>query len=287
MKETASGHVRSLLQGAYDLHTHTIPSQFPRALDDFELVRQATDLGMAGVMIKSHYEPTGARAALVNRNAPAGSARAYGGVALNWPVGGLNLYAVESALRMGASIVWMPTRDAENCLLCGDMPGDFFSRPGISILDEAGRLVPAVYEIIETVKKYDACLATGHLSTAESIALCREGRSRGARMILTHPEWERTVVPRAIQTELADIGVIVEKNWLNIAEGSCTAQAMLENIRAVGTHRVYLATDRGQRGAETPAQGMQRFVALLLENGFTDAEITDMAVRVPKELVLR
>lgn len=51
-----------LLRGDYDLHIHTSPSHCPRLLDNFTLVEQAAKAGMAGVMLKSHYEPTGARA---------------------------------------------------------------------------------------------------------------------------------------------------------------------------------------------------------------------------------
>ena len=45
--------------GAWDLHTHSSPSHFHRALDDFQLLEDAERWGMAGVMIKCHYEPTG------------------------------------------------------------------------------------------------------------------------------------------------------------------------------------------------------------------------------------
>ena len=80
---------KELISGSYDLHTHTIPSAFPRALDDLELVREAEDVHMAGVMIKAHYGCTAARAALINRVSGC-HARAFGGLALNWPTGGLN-----------------------------------------------------------------------------------------------------------------------------------------------------------------------------------------------------
>lgn len=168
-----------LRKGAYDLHTHPLPSHFSRALDDLELVREADRAGMAGVMIKNHYEPTEARAALINRISGV-SARAYGGIVLNWPAGGLNPYAAESALKMGAKIVWMPTRDSRNCLRYGKMEGDFFDRPGIAVLDCGGKLKPEVYEIFEVVKKYGAFLATGHLSPRESLLLCR-GPAAGRR----------------------------------------------------------------------------------------------------------
>ena len=42
---------KELISGSYDLHTHTIPSAFPRALDDLELVREAEDVHMAGLWL--------------------------------------------------------------------------------------------------------------------------------------------------------------------------------------------------------------------------------------------
>lgn len=269
-----------IIKGGYDLHTHTEPSAFNRALDDFELVKEADDLGMSGVMIKAHYGGTSTRAALVNLRSGC-RAKAYGGLALNWPTGGLNPYAVEDALKAGAIIIWMPTRDSRNCLAYGDMPGDFFSRPGISILDDRGKILPVVYEIMDIVKKYNAHLATGHLSAEESVLLCKEGRMRNVNMILTHPEWFRTKIPGALQAEMADIGVLIEKNWLNIAEKSTSIEEMAANIRLAGTEHVYLATDRGQMGFEHPAEAMLRFIEILLQEGFSEKEITTMVSSVP------
>ena len=70
----------ALMRGAYDLHIHTKPSHFQRLVGDFELMRQAEAYEMAGVMIKSHYEPTEARAALINQSAYKGLRR--GGIEL-------------------------------------------------------------------------------------------------------------------------------------------------------------------------------------------------------------
>ena len=271
-----------LLSGGYDLHTHTIPSHVSRSLDDFELIEQATRAGMKGVMIKCHYEPTGARAALVNRRMPAGSAKAFGAIPLNHPVGGINPYAVHSALKMGASMVFMPTRDAENCLLSGDMPGDFFRRPGISLLDEFGSLKPEVYDVMDVVKEYDAALATRHISTEESVKLCVEGRRRGVRMVLTHPEWDRTTVSPEIQKSLAQMGVWVEKCWYNVGEGNCSIEEMASHIRIVGAEHCFLSTDRGQAGRETPVEGMSCFISQLLRQGITTDEIHTMLCVVPE-----
>ena len=84
MKEETAAQVSELLAGAYDLHVHTSPSVFPRMEDGFELVQEADAAGMAGVMLKSHYEPTALRAELINRHSGC-KAQVYGGLALNWP----------------------------------------------------------------------------------------------------------------------------------------------------------------------------------------------------------
>lgn len=284
MDQEFEERAQALLAGAYDLHMHAAPSPFNRLLDDFALVDEAGQAGMAGIMLKSHYESTAARAQLVNRHSDS-SAVAYGGIVLNWPVGGLNPYAVENALKRDAKIVWMPTRDSQNSLYAGDMPGDFFSRKGITILDEDGALKPVVFEIMDIVKKYGAALATGHLSPEESVLLCREGVRRGVRMVLTHPEFDRTVVDPQTQKELAGAGVWVEKCWYNIAEGNCAAQELAEHIRIVGAEHCFMCTDRGQWNREHPVEAMLRFISILLEQGISEEEVTSMLQDVPAKVL--
>ena len=273
-----------LLIGAYDLHVHTSPSVFPREQDGFQLIREADAAGMAGVMLKSHYESTALRASLINQYSGC-KAKAYGGLALNWPVGGLNIYAVSNALRAGAKIIWMPTRDSANSLCYGDMEGDFFSRKGLTLQKEDGSLKDEVYEIMDAVKHSGAALATGHLSPKESVLLCRVGRSRGTRMILTHPEFPRTYLEPAVQLELAKLGVLVEKNWLNIMQGRVTAAQMAATIRLLGPGQVYIATDRGQKGHPTPVSEYRRFVCALLQEGLTKDELMNATHDVPRAIV--
>ena len=251
-----------------------------------EIIREAGKAGMAGVLLKSHYEPTALRAELINRYSGS-SAKAYGGLVLNWPVGGLNAYAVEEAARAGAKIIWMPTRDAANSLVFGNMEGDFFRRSGISVTDENDNLKDCVYDIMDIVKKADIFLATGHLSVKESILLCREGRMRGVNMIFTHPEFPRTFTGAEVQKELAGMGVLIEKNWLDIVIGQVTVEEMAFNIREVGTARCYISTDRGQKNGGAPVREMKRFIEELLKAGITEEEIRDLANRVPESIAER
>lgn len=280
-----SAEADELMVGAYDLHTHSSPSPFPRAQDGIEMIRDAEKAGMAGLMLKSHYEPTAVRASLVNLYSGC-RAKAYGGLVLNWPVGGLNIYAVENALQVGAKIIWMPTRDAANSLCFGNMDGDFFDRPGIRVTDTAGKLLDCVYDIMDAVKRAGAFLATGHISPEESLLLCREGRARGVNMILTHPEFPRTYLDASTQKELADLGVLVEKCWYNIAQGRVTVEEMADHIRTVGSGRCFMSTDRGQRGLPGAVSELKHFIQTMLEVGLTRQELRDMCQIVPKSIVM-
>ena len=90
-----------------DMHIHGSPDVRPRVLSDIEIARQAAAHGMAAILLKSHVTITADRAALVEEAVP--GIRVFGGLALNHPVGGINPYAVEAALQLGAAQIWMPT----------------------------------------------------------------------------------------------------------------------------------------------------------------------------------
>jgi hypothetical protein len=274
----------SLVKGAYDLHTHSIPSHFSRVMDDFALLRQADSFGMAGVMFKSHYEPTTGRAAIANLNAGV-KTKAYGGIALNWTVGGINPYAVEACLLMGGQMVWMPTFDSAQFIDAGQLHEEIFPRPGLTNFDDSGKIIPAVYEIFEIAKKHDVFLATGHLSAKESLAFCRAGKKENVKLILTHPDFKMTPVPLETQVEIADMGVIIEKAWFNVMINHISAGAFAESIKKLGAHRVFLVTDRGQAGAETPPEAFINALTALLEYGLTGGEIENLVRKVPEIII--
>ena len=92
-------------------------------------------------------------------------------------------------------------------------------------------------------------------------------------------------MPGDVQAELASLGVLIEKNRLNIAEGNAAAAEMAANIRMAGASHLYLATDRGQKGFGLPVEGMLRFIETLLEHGFTHSEIKERVQTVPSRIV--
>ena len=179
----------------------------------------------------------------------------------------------------------MPTRDSMRSLSFGDMPGDFFQRPGITVLNETGTLLPSVYEILETARKYNVPVGTGHLDIKESILLCKEGRAMGNKMILTHPEWGRTAVPLQVQKELAETGVFIEKCWLNIVEKDTTEEYLFHTIRELGCDHIFITTDTGKTTVVPPLNGYQDMLRRLLKDGFSDADIRTMSHTNPAFLI--
>jgi len=100
------------VEGFYDLHIHSAPAPFRRIGDSVDLAQSCAAAGMAGIVVKSHFESTVSKAYHARREVP--NFQVFAGVALNRGVGGINPGAVELALHQGAKIVWLPTFDAEN-----------------------------------------------------------------------------------------------------------------------------------------------------------------------------
>ena len=109
---------KNILDGVIDLHVHTAPDVIHRTYNDLELTDAAVRAGARAIVIKGHHCGTVSRAALCNAYNRAvhgdNSFYMYGGLVLNQEAGGLNEQAVQTALRMGAKIIWLPTVDAEN-----------------------------------------------------------------------------------------------------------------------------------------------------------------------------
>ena len=281
-----------LLRGAIDLHQHAAPSLFERVTDEFGLANEARLRGMRGVLLKAHEQDTTGRAYLVRRQVT--GVEVFGGVVLNWVVGGLNPHAVEASIKLGGRMVWMPTLSAQHHI-------DFFGgshfgrsmvaraalRPssrGISILDEQGELTGETREILGLVAEDDICLSTGHLSPREIRLLVREAKSVGVKKILvTHPDLGLSGLSTDEQKALAAEGAFLEKDLITMmpAWQSISLEAMVKSIREIGPRHCVLGTDFGQLHHPSPAEGLRTFIQMLLERGITAEEIRTMVAANP------
>lgn len=163
--------MENVMQGIIDMHIHAGPDVRARKLDDLELMEASVQRGVRAIVLKSHNVPTADRAYLVNRVAaekyPDAKFTAFGGLCLNRPVGGLNPDAVETSLKLGAKVIWLPTNTAENHYRKnGKDPSK-----GV-VVTRDGKAVDELQDIFALVKQYNAVLATGHIGAEE----CFPGR---------------------------------------------------------------------------------------------------------------
>ena len=284
------------IAGAYDLQVHVAPDVIGRRIDDIGLAREFLAHGLKGFVLKSHYIPTAERAQVVTKSVP--GIAAMGAVTLNHAVGGLNPVAVEIAGRSGCKIVWMPTVDAENetaglptggnkklpfwAEIQRELSAMGISPPRIRVIDDAGKLVPQARSCLELIARHDMILATGHLGRAEIFALVKAGREMGLRKILvTHAEFPSQNLSAAEQTELADLGAVIEHCFTTMHTGKATWEGVFESIRATRPERCILSTDLGQTINPPVAEGFAMFAQQLLEAGFPAAHVRRMAVENP------
>lgn len=277
-----SEQARALLSGAIDIHVHAAPDPYAeRRMDARELVRQAREAGMGGVVLKSHEYPTAPLAWALD--AEFDGIDVYGGLALDHGVGGLNPEALRISLRIGARMIWMPTFDAAHWRTY--RPQQVHSAaPGMTVLDGGGDLLPVCHELLDLIVEHDAVLASGHLSTEETRALLIEARRRGIRCVITHASFW---VPAEVQCELAEAGAYVEQ-CANVAfrEGADDAvAAIVEQVRQVGPEQVILSTDLGQAANPEPPLGFGLWIERFLTAGFSDQEVGRMVRDNPAALL--
>lgn len=275
------------LTGAADLHCHFGPDPHrKRSVDAFEAAAEAAAAGHAAIVLKSHDAPTATLAWAVGRTVS--GIDVFGGICCDREVGGVNPAAVETALRLGARIVWLPTLSSHQDVLNGVAAQLGLPSPGLVVTDADDRLLPETREVLELVREHDAVLATGHVSAAEHYAVVRDFARRG-KVLVTHAT-EDLAGPNlnaAQCAELADLGAVIELCAMTCigALATRTVAEMVATIRTVGPGRVTLGTDFGQMVNPHPAAGLQTYADALFAEGLSEADIRHMACTNPNALL--
>jgi hypothetical protein len=277
------------ISGAIDLHCHFGPDAHrERSVTALEAATQARDAGHDGVLLKSHTEPTAQLARIVGEAVP--GINVFGGVSCDHEIGGLNPAAVETALRLGGRIVWLPTlssrQDVENGVAAQlGIPG-----PGLAVIDDDGELLPVTHEIADLCLEHDAVLATGHVSAREHVAIARTFGPR-QKILVTHA-MEDLVGPKLNAdelVELADLGAWIELCALTCVGALATRPVsdLADAATRVGPERCTLASDYGQALNVAPIEGLQQFADQMEAEGLAADAIRTMVVANPATLVSR
>ena len=283
------------IEGAIDLHCHYGPDlvgvfEGTHSVTAVEAAREAAQSGHAALVLKAHDFATPALAHALTQAVP--GIRIFGGITLDHQAGGLNPVAVESALRLGAKIVWLPTLASVQDYQSGLARELGYPAPGIAVLDESGKVLPAAREIAGLVREFEAVLATGHTSAAEHYAVVREF-ARVSDVLVTHAG-TRSAGPALSPAqchELAELGATIELTALCCSPvlGNApdkTTTEMLEMIETIGAERCTLASDYGWSDAlPHPVAGLRDFFDALWTEGVPEPQLIRMARENPARLL--
>jgi len=279
----------ALISGSIDMHLHPGPDAFRCRVDALEAAEQARQAGMKAIVLKNHSYPTAPVAMMVNQLVP--DFTVFGSICLDYDMGGLNAHAVAYSARAGARVIWMPTFSSANSISKMRDLGLPLEGNGYSILDDQGKLVPEIHQILPIVKQHDMVLASGHMSPAETFALEAEARKLGIdKFVVTHPldhEFFSQAFTKQDLVLLAKNGAFIEFTLIALLswEFRHDPAEMVDVIKTVGAEQCIMSTDLGQIWNPRPVEGLRMFIVTLVKYGVTEDEINLMTKVNPGKLL--
>jgi hypothetical protein len=287
-----------LLVDAVDLHCHVdlefSATSFRKALPEWEWLPRAEHAGMRAVVLKSHLWPSVSVSPFLAQ-LYSGTVEVETSVTLNPTVGGLDPWAVEAAVQMGAKAVFMPTWGAKNDRERGGFHRRLESAfehfdperlSTLSILDESGALTDSAQEILRLAVQHELMLSTGHLSWGESLVLAREARRLGfERLVFGHPLSGSVGAPAEAIREAAQLGAYIEICWPTIAPGRQDPAEVVRLIRDIGAPRVVLTSDFFGGSNPSPSDLLRMLLGALYDAGLSQKEIRLGAATNPAALL--
>lgn len=281
---------KASLRGVIDMHVHSNPDIRHRAYDDFELMEAGIRTGARAIVIKTHQGTTMDRAYLCNRHNEilhnkSNNFTMFGSITLNQVVGGINPKAVESALKLGAKVVWLPTQSAKNHLEKHHQSTD-----GCVEVIKDGTIIPELKAVFQLIKDYDAVLGTGHISPKECFTVVEEAKKTGLdKIVITHPEWWLVDMSLDDQVRMVkDYHVFLEHCYAQPTGGGnykSNLSMNLEAIRACGYKNVMVCTDGGQ--VENPfwELALEEYMQYLLDHGIPKEQVIYMTHNIQSYLL--
>lgn len=285
-RPTPSPALLKVLNGAVDLHTHSGPSPFPRKLNHVEASYDAGRIGLRAILIKSHHHNTvfdllAMRDLLKDAPVPA-----YGGVALNSEVGGVNPSAVAVAIQMGGRAVWGPTVSAARHIEAHSHDDGFPSAGGDleekeeSIFDASGNVSAQAVRVTQLVAEADILLTGGHLDVESQKAFFATAKENGVkRLILHHPDFIIGASDGDVE-ELLSYGAFVEHEMSMYHPGvpapGWPISRLIDWIERIGPERTVIDSDLGQLANPYPVDGYIYVVQQLLDHGISEKDVRQM-----------
>lgn len=284
----------ALMKGAIDLHVHSGPSIMDRQVDHCEAVEQAAAAGMQGILFKDHHYSVSPFIPIMQRLLGHLNVQMYGGLVLNNSTGGFDPFVVDSILKHGAKLIWMPTAHSANHIRSNFRKTRLASniqlkKPKmLTVVDDAGEIIDPVKQILDSIAEFDAILSSGHLHVWEIWKLFEEAKSRGVRkLLINHPMYGLHFTHDDIR-ELGEFGALIEQSaclYVDSRFNVFEPEELAQHIRAAGVEHSSIGSDLGQVDNPTPVEGMRQAIKLCLALGFADDEVRLMVRDNPARLV--
>jgi hypothetical protein len=274
--------VDEVLTNSIDIHAHGGSDPFERLLLEDDLAKDFTDAGARALVVKTWYTPSASRNALVQKITDQYAeerglrpVECFGGVTLNYSQGGFNPEAVKKCLGFpGMKYVWMPMVDSYHHRR---VVYDDFSGYGLHFVDEKGRVLPEVQEILRIVADNDLVLASGHYPYRDTAILFEEASRLGVtRMEVIHAAHIHSKHTIAQMKEQAARGAKIMLSGLGAMAFPLHESGPLYAARVVqevGPENVVYGSDFGQLQNFPHIIGNRWMIKLLFAYGCTKEEL--------------
>lgn len=287
-----------LVQGAVDLHCHIdvefSTTLFRKVAPEWEWLPRAEQAGMTAVLLKSHLWPTVSALPFI-KELYTGPVQVHGSITLNPLAGGLDPFAVEAAVHLGARAVFLPTWGSRNDFTRGgfgrrlDAAFEHFdgARLGtLSLVGEDGRLTEQAHEVLRLAQTYDVALSTGHSSPHEALAVATEANKLGyERLVFGHPLSNSVGSSAELVHKAAELGAFIEFCWPTVSPGRHDPADVVALIHAVGAARTVLTSDFFGGNNPVPSDLLRVFLGVLYDAGLSEEDVRLAASANPAALL--
>lgn len=285
------------LKGVSDLHVYCLPCVYMRLFDELEYAKQFRAFGYRAFVSKRHHCCNADSTKLVMKHVQ--RIKVYGGVVLNWCVGGLNPHAVDAAILMGAKIIWLGNQHAgtlsrqpfytqynvhnlpqDHVLLTREVK-DWMVAPPINTIDlETGELIPEMYDIIDIIADAgDVILNTCHIAFKECLAIVPVARKTGIDKIMIDHSLRFTYEENQ---KLVDEGAYLE---FDVPKDETLHVKVAELIRKIGPEHCVITSGHGASTHAHPIDVLRHMMMSLRMHGFSEKEVDMMTKDTPAQLL--
>jgi predicted TIM-barrel fold metal-dependent hydrolase len=172
--------------------------------------------------------------------------------------------------------------------LAGELGGDI---QGIYLLEEDDEtLKPEVLKIFGLIAKWNAVLATGHVTLKEAKIAVKAATDAGVKkIIVTHPLASFVNYSLEDMREIIDMGATYLEHVYNDTTRQVghpiERESIFKAIKSIGAKHCIMSTDAGQWLNPVPSQQMGIYIKDMLDYGISPEDVRIMVKTNPAKVI--